>query len=137
MGYHSGKLGTSTVGGTELPTINWGVKHDAELQRFRNSKTGSVDANEATFNNFEVTIVYDYDFANPPMGTPKLYAGQTITNTSLYMNGTGDTTNAYGFPKLTVTSSPVTVDINGKIGSQITAVPNGGPVTLPGGATIS
>jgi hypothetical protein len=135
--YHAGNKATVTVGGAEQSTIGWSVNHSVGLQEFRNSKTNSVATNEATWNNFDVNLIFEYDFASNPFSGPKLYAGKSITNVICYMNGSSNATDGFTFPKLTVVSSPVQVNVEGKIGYSVNCRPNGGPITLPGGESVS
>lgn len=118
MTFKSGRKGTATVGGTELPTISWRVNPTAEIVTFKNSKSGpGAPLREATWKDLTGSVVIDLDTDANPFGTPlNIQAGATITNLKLFPYGTADTNSAWTVPVAIVTSTPMEVAVEGKVG---------------------
>lgn len=135
--FHSGKYGTGTVNGVEIPLISWDVEPTVDIVRFLNSKTGSYPKREATFYDASVTLVFDLDFDAYPFATPiNLIPGQIVT-AKLYMRQTANSAlngDFWQFPKtgldtssngLVVQSAPMSLNVDGKIGTSVSCLITG------------
>lgn len=142
--FHSGKYGTATVNGTEIALIRWEVDPTVDIVRFLNSKTGSYPKREATFYDASVSLVFDYDFDAPSFSAPLLlYPGQIIQS-KLYLRQTAPSAlngTFWQFPKtgldttsngLVIQGSPMSCDVDGKIGTSVSALITGA-FTFPDG----
>jgi hypothetical protein len=135
MTFHSGRKGTCTINGTEIPIISWRVNASAEMVRFRNSKTGKFSLVESTFLPLTFNVVLDFDFDAPPYVSPlNIVPGSSLTTVKLFINGTADTTNCWTIPSAVVSSTPQDVSVEGKIGTSFAAEANG-TYSMPGGVT--
>jgi len=131
--FHSGKSGTATVNGNEVPLIDWSANSSAEIVKFINSKTSNYPLREATFRDFSGSFGIDFDFDNNPFGSPlSITAGTTLTNVKLFLNGTAGI--YWGCASAVVSDTPQQLSVEGKIVTRINFVTSG-TVTAPGGAT--
>lgn len=137
MTFHSGRTGTTTVSGNELPTVSWRVNPSVELQRFRNSKTGRFTLLETTFFACTGEVAIDTDFDAMPFAAPyNIVVGQTLSTTKLIENGGTGGTQYFSFPSIVVTSTPVEVVIDGRLAMSFTFEASG-TYSYPGGITPS
>lgn len=133
--FHSGAFGTAAIGTSELPITGWEVQPTAELQQFKNSKSGGYVLREATFQDCSVMVLMDYDFANSPFSMPYAIAvGTTLTNVNLFLNqsvsGAMDGSH-WTFTSLIVDSTPQQLVVDGKITTKVMCKGNGS-FTYPG-----
>lgn len=149
MQFRSGKLGTATINGNgvsnEIPLISWDVEPSVDIVMFRNSKTGNFPYREATFFDATVSLVLDVDFDAYPFAAPtNLYVGQLLSPVFLYLRQPAGPSTFGGdfwrFPKvgapasagLIVQSTPMSLSIDGKVGTSVTCVASG-PFQYPTG----
>lgn len=124
MTFNSGYKGTATIGGNEVPLINWSVSPTADMVKFMNSKSGGYVLREATFKDCTVSFEIDYDFdANPFAAPTNITVGVELTNVRLYLNGTSG--SYWNFPKLKVIGTPQQLQVTGKITTKVNCAING------------
>lgn len=120
MDFQSGIDGKAFVGASELAIIGWTTNPTSEVQRFRNSKTGRFTLKEPTFKDVTGTVTIEHDFDDPifELGTP-IEAGEFIEDVKLYLrkNDTAPlaTEPYWSFPSMLVTSTPQSLEVDGKI----------------------
>lgn len=132
--FHSGFLSTSSVAGTELPTISWAVPQTGDRVTFKNSQSGQLVGEEITFTHAEVNIILDQDFANPIMDSPlSLVVGSTYAKIKLYFRQTAKSAlNGPGWmlSSGTVHTQPTTCAVDGKPGLSVGFVVSPGATLL-------
>ena len=110
------------MGGEQLPIISWTAAPSVESVDFKNSLSGVAVQRQPTFQDVAGTIVVDYDFSNNPFaGSFNLVVGTILTNVYLYLHAatkgsptTGDPN--FHFASILITSAPMSVVVDGKIG---------------------
>jgi hypothetical protein len=133
MTFHSGKTGTGTVNGTEVPLTDWAVDSSATIVQFINSKTGNYPKREATFRDLTGNFGIDFDFDANLFASPlSILAGVTVTNIKLYLNGTAGL--YWGIASAVIQGTPQSLSVDGKIITRVNFATDG-TVTAPGGAT--
>jgi hypothetical protein len=133
MTNHSGKDGTATINGAEIPLTGWSVNPTSDIVGFRNSKTGKFTKRETTFKDLTFSIDLDFDFdANPFAVGVGLIPGAALTNVKLYLNGVAGL--FHNIPEAIVTGTPQSLTVEGKIITRVNGVTNG-TYALAGGVT--
>jgi len=127
--YRSGSGGTAALGTTELSILRWRVTPVAQLNEFRNSKSGTCPIREASFKDCLVELDLDFDFANNPLQSPVgISVGAVLNNAKLCLHqsvaGALDGP-AWSFTALVVDSTPQELLVDGKITTRVTAKPSG------------
>lgn len=131
MQFHSGKGGTVTIGGTELPITEWSVDPSVEIQRFHNSKTGDFAVKEGTFKDCPFTITLDFDLDENPFQTPiTVQAGEEISTVKLILPPDAATGKFWLFPVAVVVGTPQSLAVEGKITTTINCE-NSGTFSYP------
>lgn len=130
--FYSGVGGTASLGTppVELPITDWDVRPSAQLNRFRNSKSGPFDIVEPNWLSATVNISIEYDFANSPFQPPaSIQVGSILTNVMLYLHQSAPDRldgPAWIFPSLVVTSTPQTLPMTGRdIVTRLSCVSDG------------
>jgi hypothetical protein len=129
--FKSGKLAVFTIDGTSLSTIGWTIGGQIQKVQFKNSDTGTIPRNEATFHAKTVTLNFDYNFNASPFASPiSVYDGAILENVLCYLDGVTGT--PWNFTSLFVDSVNQSVTTEGKPVQSIQCSLNG-PYTPPGG----
>lgn len=137
MTNHSGRTGTVTIAGHELPIVSWNAKLDSETVKFKNSKTGRRVAKEATFIDGSGNMAIDWDFDDNAFAAPSnLVVGTVIGPVKCILSGGTGGANYITFLTVIVTSTPIGVTIDGKIASSFNFESDGSLITLPGAVAL-
>lgn len=133
----SGKDGTVTVNGTELPITNWRVDPNIRVAETDNSLSGGFLL-VATSNGKMATVSFDVDIdtaSNPFAPAINLMIGKTLTNLKLHIDGSGGSL-FYLFPSFLVTNTPESLARNQTTMANVTVTGrNNGTFSYPGSYT--
>lgn len=116
----TGKDGTVTINGTELPITNWNTAPTAVVVPFVNSLSGGHPRKLPTITDGGmVSFSYDWDDTNNCFGAPlSVRVGMILTNVRLYIDGSAGS-RYKSVPSLIVVGTPLSVEVPGKISGSI------------------